>query len=148
MRADRHGWRSRVLGRGFSPGAAAERQQLLVLALGLAAIAGGTWWLWGLRGLNVAGLSLAVLALAGFVAYRAIGRGVFLVFSLLALAVGRLVSWAIVLLLYVVFIAGFGMLLRLFGMNRLDRNFAVCKRKTTMLTDVAPLEVAGFRRQS
>lgn len=137
-----------MLRSGPARGAAAERQQLLFLALGLGAIGAGTWWFFGRHGLNVVLLTLATVALAGFVAYRAIGRGVFLVFSLLSSAMGRLVSWMIVLVLYGVVIAGFGMVLRLVGMNRLERNFAACKRKGTMLVDVPPLDAAGFRRQS
>jgi hypothetical protein len=137
-----------MLGSNQAPGAAGERQQLLILAVGLAIIAAGGWWLFGRPSLTVALLALATVALAGFVAYRAIGRGVFLVFSLLSSAIGRLVSWVIVIVLYVVVIAGFGLMLRLVGMNRLDRNFAACKRKRTMLVDVPPLDAAGFRRQS
>jgi ABC-type sugar transport system permease subunit len=131
-----------------SPGARAEKQQLLVLGIGLAAIGAGAWWLFGLHALNILMLTLAGLALAGCLAYRAMGRGVFLVFSLLSLAVGRVVSWLMVLVLYVVVIAGLGTVLRLFGMNRLERNFEACRKKGTMLVDVPRLDPAGFRRQS
>jgi ABC-type sugar transport system permease subunit len=137
-----------VLSAGHSAGAATERQQLLFLALGLLTVAGATWWLVGLHALHVVLVSMAVAALAGFVAHRAIGRGVFLVFLLLSSAIARLVSWLIVLILYVAVIGGLGVLLRLVGMNRLERNHAACKRRRTMFMDVPPLDPAGFRRQS
>jgi hypothetical protein len=127
---------------------AAEKQQLLFLGVGLAVIGGGTWWLFASRVSSAVLLVLAVLALAGFVAHRAIGRGVFLIFALLALAIGSVISWVIVLVLYAVVIAGLGSVFRLFGMNRLQRDFKACKEKVTMLADVPPLGAASFRRQS
>ena len=42
----------------------------------------------------------------------------------------------IVLVLYAVVIAGLGSMLRLFGMNRLERNFEACRKKDGMLADV------------
>jgi hypothetical protein len=137
-----------VLEPGFSRGAAAERQQLLFLGLGLAAIAAVHWWLSGLRPAGVVLLVLGVLALAGAVAHGAIGRGVFLIFAVLTLALGRVVSWVIVLGMYVLFIAGLGSVLRLFGMDRLARNFEACKKRRSMLMDVPPLDAASFERQS
>jgi ABC-type sugar transport system permease subunit len=137
-----------VLGPGRSAGAATERQQLLFLGLGLVIVAGAIGWLVGPHALHVVLVSMAAVALAGFVAHRAIGRGVFLVFFLLSSAIARLVSWLIVLVLYVTVIGGLGVLLRLVGMNRLERNYPACKRKHTMFVDVPPLDPAGFRRQS
>lgn len=126
----------------------ADRQQLLILGVGSAVIGGGTWWLFGPRIPSVVLLLLATVALAGVVAHRVIGRSVFLIFSLLALAIGQVVSWCIVLLMYVVVIAGLGSVFRLFGMNRLERNFRRCQQKRSMLTDVLSLDPASFRRQS
>ena len=132
----------------LSSGPAAERQQLLFLGIGLAVIAAGTWWFLGSRISSLVLIVLASVALAGFVVYRAIGRDVFLVFMLLSLAIGHVVSWVVVLLLYAVVIAGLGAMLRLFGMNRLERNFDACRKKASMLADVPPLDATGFRRQS
>lgn len=129
-------------------GPAAEKQQLLFLGIGLAVMAVGSWWFFGSRISSLVLIVLASVALAGFVAYRAIGRDVFLVFMLLSLAIGHVVSWVIVLVLYAVVIAGLGSMLRLFGMNRLERNFAACRKKASMLADVPPLDAASFRRQS
>jgi hypothetical protein len=78
-------------------GPAAENQQLLFLGIGLAMMAAGTWWFFGPRMSSFVLIVLASVALAGFVAYRAIGRDVFLVFMLLSLAIGHVVSWVIVL---------------------------------------------------
>jgi ABC-type sugar transport system permease subunit len=132
----------------LSGGPAAEKRQLLILGIGLAVIAVVTWWLFGPRIPSLVLIVLASVALAGFVAYRAIGRDVFLVFMLLSLAIGHVVSWVIVLVLYAVVIAGLGSMLRLFGMNRLERNFEACRKKASMLADVPPLDAASFRRQS
>ena len=132
----------------FARGPAAEKQQLLFLGIGLAVIGGSTWWFFGSRVSSAILLALAAVALAGFVAHRAIGRGVFLIFALLALAIGSVISWVIVLVLYTVVIAGLGSVFRLFGMNRLQRDFKACKEKATMLADVPPLGAASFRRQS
>lgn len=137
-----------MIERNVDRGPAAERQQLLVLGVGLAVIGWGAWWLFGPRVTSVIVLVLASVALAGVVAHRVIGRAIFLLFSLILLAVGQVVSWFIVLAMYGVVIAGLGFLLRLFGMNRLDRNFARCKQKRSMLTDVVRLDFRSFGRQS
>jgi len=137
-----------VLEPDLSRGPTAEKQQLLFFGIGLTLIGGANWWLFGPRKMAVALLVLGAVALAGRVAHGAIGRGVFLIFALLSMAVGRVVSWVIVLIMYVLIIAGLGSILRLFGMNRLARNFEACKKKESMLMDVPPLDAAGFGRQS
>lgn len=126
----------------------AERQQLLFLGIGLAVIGGATWWLSGPRVSSGIILALATVALSGFVAHRVIGRDVFLLFAVLARAIGHVVSWVIVLVLYVVVIAMLGSVFRLFGMNRLDRDFRACKQKGSMLVNVPALDPLSFRRQS
>jgi hypothetical protein len=132
----------------LNPGARAERSQLCWLAVGLGLIGGGWWWVFGPRPFPLVLLALAGLAGLGTLAPRAIGRTVFLLFSMIALALGRVLSWAVLLVLYVLAIGVLGSILKLFGMNRLERDFAACRRKTTMLVDVPPLDPAGFRRQS
>jgi hypothetical protein len=136
-----------MLERTFSPGPAAERQQLLVTAIGLSAV-GGISWLLGTRTFSIVLFVVAVSAWFGFIRYRNAGRSVFLVLSMIALIIGRAVSWLVLLVLYVVVIAGFGGLLRIGGMNRLDRKFDLCKKKSSMLVDVLELPPSGFRRQS
>ncbi|HVQ76673.1 MAG TPA: hypothetical protein VMT79_14190 [Candidatus Binatia bacterium] len=131
-----------------NPGEAAEHAQLRWLAGGLALIGGGWWWVFGPRPFALVLLALAGLAGLGAVAHRAMGRSVFLLFTLVALTLGRLVSWVVVLVLYAVAIGALGSIFKLFGMNRLERDFVRCKGKTTMLVDVPPLDPAGFRRQS
>jgi hypothetical protein len=129
-------------------GGRAERSQLGWLAAGLTAIGGVTWWALGPRPLPLVLLGLAGLAGAGWVAHRAMGRTVFLLFTLVSLTLGRVVSWAVVLVLYGLAIGVLGSIFALFRMNRLERDFAACRRKTTMLVDVPLLDPAGFRRQS
>jgi hypothetical protein len=131
-----------------NPGVAAERQQVRWLAVGLILIGGVFWWALGPRPFPLVLLGLAGVAWVGTVAHRAMGRSVFLFFTLIALILGRVISWVVVLVLYVLAIGVLGSIFKLFGMNRLERDFAACKRKTTMLVDVPPLDPAGFRRQS
>lgn len=133
---------------GLSRGPAAEKQQLLFLGVGLAVLGGANWWMTGPRASGIVLLALGALALAGRMAYRSIGRSVFLIFALVSMALGRVVSWVIVLMLYVLVIGGLGSVLRLFGMNRLARDFAACRKKESMLMDVPPLDEASFGRQS
>jgi ABC-type sugar transport system permease subunit len=132
----------------LSRGPTAEKQQLLFLGIGLTLIGGANWWLFGPRVMSAMLLVLGAVALAGRLAHRAIGRGVFLSFALLAMAMGRVVSWVILVVMYVLFIAGLGSVLRLFGMNRLARDFEACKKRGSMLMDVPPVDAASFERQS
>jgi len=131
-----------------NPGAQAERQQLRWLAAGLTLMAVVALATRGLRPLPIALIALATLALLGSAAGGSLGRSAFLLFTLAALALGRLVSWAVLIVLYALAIAALGSLFRVFGMNRLERDFAACRDKTTMFVDVPPLDPAGFRRQS
>jgi fatty acid desaturase len=129
-------------------GSSSERSQLLWLGAGLAVIGTGFGCAFGRWTFPAILLGLAALALVGALADRRVGRSVFLVFTLVSLTVGRLVSWLVVLVLYVLAIGVFGSILKLFGMNRLERDFAANKRKATMFVDVPPLDRASFRRQS
>ena len=133
---------------GLSRGPAAEKQQLLFLGVGLAVLGGANCWVFGPRVSGIVLLALGAVALAGRAAYASIGRSVFLIFALVSMALGRVVSWVIVLMLYVLVIGGLGSVLRLFGMNRLARDFAACRKKESMLMDVPPLDAASFGRQS
>ncbi len=133
---------------GLSRGPAAEKQQLLFLGVGLAVLGGANWWVFGPRVSGIVLLALGAVALGGRAAYGSIGRSVFLIFALVSMALGRVVSWVIVFMLYVMVIGGLGSVLRLFGMNRLARDFAACKKKESMLMDVPPLDAASFGRQS
>ena len=80
-------------------------------------------------------------------AYRAMGRTVFLLFTLVSLT-GRVVSWAVVLVLYALAIGVLGIHLRAVRDQPPGAELRACRRKTTMLVDVPPLDPAGFRRQS
>lgn len=137
-----------MLRHDFSADPQAQRQQLRWLALALAAIAAG---LAGFTHSQVVPLllaGLAGLAAAGAVCFRRIGRDVFLVFALLGLIVGHVVSWVVVILLYVFGISVVGALLRQAAMNRLDRDFAACRRRATMFVEAPATPVESFGRQS
>jgi hypothetical protein len=125
-----------------------ERRQLLTIAAGLAGGSVLSYWLLRGRVSSAILLLLALIALAGFAAYARCGRGVFLGFTLVARAVGAVISSLAVILMYLVVVVGIGGLIRLFGINRLRRDFDGCRKRTTMLEDVPPLTAAGFRRQS
>lgn len=137
-----------MLEQPFSPGPAAERRQLLFTAVALSAVGGISWLLFGTRTFSTVLFVIAASAWFGFLMYRTAGRGVFLVLSVIALIIGRVVSWLVLLVLYVVVIAGFGGILRLCGMNRLERRFDISKKKRSMLVDVPTLPPGSFTRQS
>jgi hypothetical protein len=132
----------------WSPGPRLERRQLLVqgaalgaLAAVLHVLAGAVWAPWILGSLGVAGLAGAAL-------YPGLGRGVFLVYALLGRALGRALSFGVLCLAWAVGIAAFGSVLRLAGMNRLERDFARCRARDSMLVPAPPTDLASFERMS
>lgn len=128
--------------------AAEERSQLLFLGIGLAAVASALAWVFGARVFPGILAAFACAALAGWVAYRRIGHDVYLVFALIALAIGRIVSPVVVFIMYLAGIALVGAALRVFGVNRLKRDFRSCKQLPTMLVDATQPSDESFRRQS
>jgi len=130
------------------PDAASERRELWKAAVGLAVASVVLHLLFGMRVVPAILLALGALAFVGAVAFRHFGRDVFLFLMLGALAIGRVVSWLMVSLMYVTGIALSGLVARLFGMNRLERDFARCRGKTTMLVDAPPTTRETFSRQS
>lgn len=128
--------------------AAEERRELWRLAAGFAVGAGVIHWVFAIAGLPLVLLAFSLTAFAGAAAFGRIGHDVHLIFSLIALAIGRIMSWLGVALMYVVGIAFIGSILRLFGVDRLDRDFARCRTKPTMFVDPPETTVESFRRQS
>ena len=61
---------------------------------------------------------------------------------------GRLITPIALALMYGLAIILCGGILRLFGMNRLERDFARCKEKDTMFYDAPVTKRADFERQS
>lgn len=125
-----------------------ERQQLLYLALGLGVISVLLGRFSDARILPIFLLIIGLVALAGCLAYQRIGRDIYLVFALVSLIVGHVVSWFVVLILYLVGIAGVGTALCFGGMDRLRKNFTSCKRLPTMFVDAPSTDPDSFRRQS
>ena len=125
-----------------------ERVELLILAIGLFGIAVVfAVFLHGRIFPTVLSLG-ALLALAGAIFQRTIGHDVYLIFALIALAIGRIVSPIVVFLSYLPGIALVGSFLRLVGMNKLRRNFRKCRAEPTMFVNPMPTTHDGFRRQS
>jgi hypothetical protein len=125
-----------------------ERAQLLVLAGGLAAIAVTFAFFLGARVFPGVLLALAALALTGAVLHRRIGHDVYLVFALIALAVGRIISPVVVFLAYLLGVSLVGLILRAFGMDKLKRDFIRCREAPTMFVDPPHTPPESFRRQS
>jgi len=127
---------------------AEERTQLLFVAVGFTAIAVAIAWIFDARVFPGILGALACFAFAGWIAYGRIGHDVYLIFALIALAIGRIVSPVIVFVMYMASIGGVGLVLRAFGVNRLNRDFKACKRKPSMLVDATQPSEESFRRQS
>lgn len=134
--------------RRFTPDPKAERQQLLILGIGFVIIGGAFWALTGTNVLSLFAFSVTILALVGATWNFTLGRPIYLLFALIGLFVGSIVSWLAVGLMYLLAIMLFGLLLRLIGMNRLNRDYNACKAKPTMFTDAPLTTQETFRRQS
>ena len=132
---------------GNNPGAS-KRTELWRLFAGFAVIAVGLHLLFGLTGLPAVLAVLSVVAFAGAAWFARIGHDVYLVFSLVALLIGNVVSRVIVGAMYLLGIVLLGSVGRIFGMNKLERDFERCRAKTTMLVDAAETTSESFRRQS
>jgi hypothetical protein len=135
-------------GINYSPGVNAERNQLFLLGGGFVVIATGLYWFGEAATVSTLFLGLAALALVGAVFYATYGRPVFLLFALFSSLMGRVVSFVILMLMYFLTIVVFGSLLRLVGMNKLERNFSRCRSRASMFLDAPPTDIESFRRQS
>ncbi len=137
-----------MLEQNLSPGPAKERRQLAILTVGLGVISLGLWWVSG-KELVLACLMLCtLLAGAGWAWYVSIGRDVYLLFAVAGLLMGRVVSWVMIRVIYGLAILGFGSILRLFGMDHLNKRFIVCKARATMFLDAPGTDRESFGRQS
>lgn len=131
-----------------SPAVVQERKRLLFLSSGLGLAAGVLWWLrpWSLFPSVLA--MFCLMALAGRLAYRLIGRDVYVVLDLMIHTLGRAVSWLAIVIMYGVAIVLGGSLLRLGGMDQLRRSFSACRALETMF-EAAPMTTREtFGRQS
>lgn len=132
----------------FTPDPLRERRQLALLALALAVLAGLAGVVLGSSVLSVVAATLAGCTALGALAFRRIGRDVYLVFALLSAGIGRVVSWLARLLAYAGGIALTGSLLRVVRMDRLDRDFRACRGRETMFRDAPETDRESFNRQS
>ena len=121
---------------------------LVVLAIGLAAIGLALWLVAGAMILPALLLALSMAAWVGFILFQSVGRDVYLVFAVIASAIRRVLSWVVLVLMYLLFIGLFGSILRLCGMNRLERNFKSCRDKESMLVNPPATDADSLRRQS
>ncbi len=92
--------------------------------------------------------AVSVLALLGALLHHWIGRDVYLLFMLVASVIGGVVSRVMVAVTYGVAIGGFGSLARLFGMDRMRRDFEACRAAPTMFVDAPESDAESFGRQS
>jgi hypothetical protein len=137
-----------MLSPNFSPDPKRERVELLILGIGLLVIAGVFGGFLHGRIFPAVLFAFALLAFAGVIFHRRAGHDVYLIFALIALAIGRIVSPVVVFLAYLPGIGLMGSALRLVGMNKLQRDFHKCRAETTMFIDSRPTTHEGFRRQS
>lgn len=132
----------------LAPDPSAERAQLLRIVFGTALV-GALFY--AFLGPSVPVYVLAAIggfALAGRVAFRWIGRDVFLILSVAAMGFGHVASWLVMRVMYALAIVVPGALLRLFGVNRLDRDFEKCRAKETMFHPAPASDADSFVRQS
>lgn len=132
----------------FYPGERAEKRHLLTGGLGMPCVAALLWIITGWVVFPSILVCLGGVQLIAWIAYPLIGRSVFLVFALIGYWISQIISWLMVYLMYLLGIKLFGFLLRLCGMNRLERNFGVTKRKHTMFHDAPETDLESFGRQS
>lgn len=125
-----------------------ERGRLLHLAGALTAVAVVLWLIRGEYGFPAVIFGLAVLALTGRLAYRWIGRGVYLFFAAIVFVIGSVISRIILVLTYVFGIVLFGSIYRVFGMDVLKKDFAKAKALETAFEDTPETTPESFRRQS
>lgn len=137
-----------VIEPNFSKGPEAERRELIILACGFLALAIIFKLITKSQGLPLIFGAAALAALFGWLAFSRIGRDVYLVFALVASLIGRVVSRVAIVFMYGIVIAAFGSVLRLFGMNRLQRNFQSCRKRQSMFVDAPRTDPESFRRQS
>jgi len=137
-----------MLEQSLSQGPKKERRQLVVLAVGLGLIGGILWWLKD-GGLFPSALLVgALLAMAGAAVHASIGRDVYLFFAVVGLLIGRVVSWLMIRAIYGLAVMGFGSVLRLFGMDHLNKRFQVCRARETMFVEAPGTDRESFGRQS
>ena len=137
-----------MLSPNFSVDPGRERVELLILAIGLFAIAAVFGLFLQGRVFPVVLSFFALLALTGVIYQRRLGHDVYLIFALIGMAIGRVISPLVVLLTYVTGISLVGSMLRLAGIDKLQRDFTKCRAKSTMFVKPMPTTHDGFRRQS
>ncbi|HOO57308.1 MAG TPA: hypothetical protein PLN69_10820 [bacterium] len=132
----------------FTRGPEQERRQMLLMSISFIVVGGLLFFLLE-KPVPAAVLSgLSLFAFIGFAAYPWVGRGIYLVFALVAFLIGHAVSWLSVRMVYVLAIVIFGAFVRLFGMDRLKKNFENGKKKETNFEESPASDIESFRRQS
>lgn len=92
--------------------------------------------------------ALACSSICGVVFYQKCGRDVYLLLSVTALAMGKVVSWLALHTLYLFGIVILGTVFKLTGMDRLNKNFNKCRKQSSMFHDCEATTIESFRRQS
>jgi protein-S-isoprenylcysteine O-methyltransferase Ste14 len=137
-----------VLERAILRTPAEERTELVFLGAGLVGLAAALTFFSDTVLLPAVLATVGCAAIVARLCYRRIGHDVYLVFALVALAIGRVLSPLVVLVIYVAGICLLGTLLRGIGMDRLNRSFDKCRMRPSMLVDTPHRSRESFRRQS
>ncbi len=132
----------------FCHNPAAEKRGLFILGACLAAATGAVYLVFGGVIIPIALMVLSFLAFAGRLFYKFIGRDVYVVFAVISACSSRFISAAIVIFMYTLVICVFGSLLRLFGMNQLNRDFVQRRNRESMFAEAPITDGENLRRQS
>ncbi|MBI4964276.1 MAG: hypothetical protein HY913_13445 [Desulfomonile tiedjei] len=125
-----------------------ERSALIRAGCGLAIAAIVLFWLFDGPRIVWFLAVLSATALIGGAVGRGLGYNIYLILNLGAEILGKAVSFLMVVIIYMLGIGVFGSLLRLVGMDRLQRDWQENRLKTSMFVHPPKTTKESLRRQS
>ncbi len=93
-------------------------------------------------------LALSGLAFFGVVLFNSIGRKIHASGVAIRQSIQRAVSYIILTVIYFGFVSVLGLILSLFGMDKLRKNFSKYKALKSMFDEAPATDLDNFRRQS
>lgn len=132
----------------FNPLESTQRRQLLAMAVAFALASAALWFLADARVLPILLISLSSIGLLGYCAYGKLGRDIYLALAVIIRMVGWVLSRIVLGVMFVFAITLPGLVLRLFGMDRLNKEFQRCRTRESMFVDTPVHDSEDFRRQS